>query len=76
MMRYTRTMAVSFRQIVKLELRRRGWSGYRLAKETGLPIRSVQVYLSAQCDMSGERLAAVCDVLGLELKRRSGRKDG
>ena len=75
-MRYTRGMSMSFRKIIKCELDRRGWSAYRLAKEAGLPIRGVQAYLAGRCDMSGERLAAVCDVLGLELKRRRGRKGG
>ena len=68
-MRYTRGMSMSFRKIIKAELRRRGWSGYRLGKETDLPIRSIQAYLAGQYDMTGERLATVCEVLGLELKR-------
>ena len=66
---------MSFRKIIEREVSRQGLSGYRLAKLAGLPLRGVQAYLAGDRDMGGERLAKVCDALGLELKpkRRKGR---
>lgn len=71
-MRYTLVMLQDFRAVIKRELERRGWSAYRLGKESGLPIRTVQAYVAGQCDLMAERVAAMCDALGLELgpKRR------
>lgn len=68
----------SFRQIIQEELSRRAWTGYRLGKESGVPIRSVQAYLAGQVDMSGGRLERLCDALGLELrpKRKPGERHG
>ncbi|GAF69583.1 unnamed protein product [marine sediment metagenome] len=65
----------SFREKIRREAKRRGWSGYRLGQESGVPIRTVQQYLRGACDLSGERLAKLCKALGLELKsrRRKGR---
>ena len=73
-MRHNMGMRMSFRKSIKAELRRRGWSAYRLAKEAGLPIRGVQVFLAGQCEMTTDRLAAVCEVLGLELTRKRGKR--
>ena len=44
-------------------------SGYALAKATGLSMRGVQMYLRGDRDMSGERVAEIAQVLGLELRR-------
>ncbi len=57
-----------FREIIQKEVGRRGWSAYRLGKESGVPIRTVQAYLSGTCDLSGERIAVLCKTLGLELR--------
>ena len=35
---------------------------------SGVPIRTVQAYLSGEIDLTGEKLALICDVLGLELR--------
>lgn len=58
----------SFRQIIESEVERRGWSAYRLAKEAGLPMRTVQAFMSGTCDLGMVRLEAVCRALGLELR--------
>jgi len=59
-----------FREIVKREAGRRGLSCYRLGKMTGLRIRSIQAYFAGKTDMTGERLAKLCDALDLELRRK------
>lgn len=58
----------TFRDIIVNEVQRRGWSGYRLAKQAGLPLRAVQDYLAGNHDILAERYAALCRVLGFELK--------
>jgi transcriptional regulator with XRE-family HTH domain len=59
---------MSFRSIVKKEAGRRGWSGYRLGKESGVPIRTIQKFLAGDADMTAGRLERICLVLGLELR--------
>ncbi len=66
-------MQSSFRQILQREIKRRGLSGYKLAKLIGPKVAStrlIQAYLAGECDMTGERLAQIADVLGLELRQR------
>lgn len=67
---------MSFRSIIKREVERQGLSGYRIAALAGMPMRSVQAYLSGSRDLTGERLAKIAAVLGLELRpsRRKARK--
>ena len=65
---------MSFRKVIAAEVRRQGLSGYRLAKLSGLPIRTVQAYLAEDFDLTGERLARLTKALGLELKRERGWK--
>jgi len=66
----------SFRKVIKAEVKRQGLSGYKIAQLTGIPMRSVQDYLSENHDMAGERLSEIARVLGLELhqKRRRTKK--
>ena len=66
---------MSFRKIIGTEVTRQGLSGYRVAKLSGIPMRTVQAYLAGSRDLTGERLARIVDALGLELrpKRRKGR---
>ena len=64
---------MSFRKIIQRETKKQGISGYRLAKMVGpgvASMRLVQAYLAGQADMTGERLAAVCKALNLELGPR------
>jgi len=57
-----------FRETIIRELKRRGWSSYRLGQESGVPIRTVQRYTSGGCDLRGETVALMCKALGLELR--------
>jgi len=59
---------MSFRKIIQAEAKRRGLSGYRIAKMSGVPMRTVQAYLAEDCDLTGERLAIIAKALGLELR--------
>ena len=62
------------RETIKRELERRGWSHYRLAKESGLKIRGVQDFMAGTAEMKTARLEKVFVALGLELRpKRKGR---
>ena len=68
-------MKATFREVIQKELDARGWSGYRLAKAADLPMRTVQAFLAGENEITSGRLAAICAVLGLELRqvRKGGR---
>lgn len=59
---------MSFRRIILTEVKRRGLSGYALAKLSGLAIRTVQNYLNGAKDMTGEKLSKLAETLCLELR--------
>ena len=61
---------IDFRREIKRELKRLGWSAYRLAKTAGLPLRGVQAYIAQENDTTSVRLSKVLEVLGFELKRQ------
>ncbi|MCH8805197.1 MAG: helix-turn-helix domain-containing protein [Planctomycetes bacterium] len=67
-----------FREIIRREVRRQKLSGYRIGKLADMPARTIQSYLAGTRDLTGERLAQVCRVLGLELqpKRPRTKKSG
>ena len=71
---------MDFRTEVLRAMKQQKMSAYRLAKETGLPARTVQIFVAGTQDTTTERLAKMCMVLGLELKpksrRRAARKRG
>ncbi len=52
------------------EVKRRGWSGYRLSKESGLPLRVAQRYVSGETDLRAERAGKLLTLLGYELRRK------
>ena len=75
-LRYSEGMDMSFRQIIRQATGRYGWSAYRLAKEAGVPIRTVQAYFAEDIDLVGARLQKLCKALGLALgpvRRQKGR---
>jgi len=67
---------MTFHEVIKREAERRGLTGYRIGKLTGVPIRTVQAYLSGSTDLAGRRIERIAAALGLELrpKRRPARK--
>ncbi|MCG3136716.1 MAG: hypothetical protein HJJLKODD_00552 [Phycisphaerae bacterium] len=69
----------SFREIIIREAKRQGLSCYAIGKLTQpvVRMRAIQKYFAGDADLSGERLQAVCRVLGLELRvKRSVRNRG
>lgn len=58
------------RQQIQRELSRRGWSAYRLAKESGLRIRGVQDFLAGTAEMNCARLELVFKALALEVRAK------
>lgn len=57
------------REVIRREADRRAWSAYRLAKEAGLPERTVRSYLRGDTDAAGERIGAMMRALGLRVTR-------
>lgn len=60
----------SFQETIRREARRQRLSGYRIGKLSGLPIRTVQNYLSGTSDLAGRRIEEIAKALGLVLARR------
>ena len=67
---------MSFRKIIQAEARRRDLSGYRIAKMAGMPVRTVQAYLSEERDLTGERVAMIAAALDLELRPQRRTRKG
>lgn len=65
-----------FRKTILNEMKRQGLSHYAVAERLAdrIPRRTVYQYLSGKSDMTGERLAILCQELGLTLKRSQRRK--
>lgn len=59
----------SFQETIRREARRQRLSGYRIGKLSGLPIRTVQNYLSGTSDLAGRRIEEIAKALGLVLAR-------
>lgn len=62
------------RDTIRRELKRRKWSAYRLAQESGLKLRGVQDFMAGTAEMNCARLEHVFKALDLELrpKRKGG----
>jgi transcriptional regulator with XRE-family HTH domain len=60
----------NYRKIVKLALQERGMTVYELAKLSCVCRSTLGRWLSGRTRIGDNKLAAVCDVLGLELKDR------
>ena len=57
------------REAIRREADRREWSAYRLAKEAGLPERTVRSYIRGDTDAAGARIDAMMRALGLRVTR-------
>ena len=59
------------KKAIKSELKRRGWTCYRLSKELKdkLSQRTVYSYLSNERDISAKRASKILEALGLKIKR-------
>lgn len=65
---------MSWQEMIQREADRQGLSGYRIAKLSGVPMRTVQKYLAGDSDLAGSRVEKIAAALGLELVRRRRRK--
>lgn len=62
---------MTIKKAIEDELKRRGWSRYRLTKELEgkLPARTVYAYLSGEQDLSSKRVSIILNALGLKIRR-------
>ena len=62
---------MTIKKAIQIELRRRGWSNYRLVKklEGKLPARTIYAFLAGEQDMSSERASIILKTLDLKIKR-------
>ena len=61
-----------FRRAIADELDRRGWSKYRLSKESGVNKTSVSEYLRGRREIESAALEQICGALDLRLGRHQG----
>ena len=73
---YRAGSTMTIRDAIQKELRKRGWSYYRLAKELEgkMPARTIYAYLSGDCDLVSERVSIILETLGLTIKAKSNKK--
>ncbi len=62
---------MTIKKAIEDELKRRGWSRYRLTKELEgkMPARTVYAYLSGERDLSSERVSKILKALDLKIRR-------
>ena len=62
---------MTIKKAIEDELKHRGWSRYRLAKELEgeMPARTVYSYLSGERDVSSERASIILKALSLKIRR-------
>lgn len=63
--------AMTIKNAIKNELKRRGWSHYRLVKELEgkMPARTVYAFLAGEQDLTTEKASIILKALGLKIKR-------
>ncbi|MBI5864818.1 MAG: hypothetical protein HZB38_09975 [Planctomycetes bacterium] len=59
---------MNLRKIIQDEAARQEMSGYRIGQLSGVPMRTVQAFLSGASDLSSGRLEKIMHALGLELR--------
>jgi len=64
---------MTIRRIIQNELKRRGWSHYRLVKELRgmVPATTIYEYLAGKTDLGSERVSIILRALRLTIKRKS-----
>ena len=68
---------MTIRQTILKELKRCGWSRYRLVKELdgAIPMSTIYDYLSGETDLGSDRVSIILQALGLRIthyKRKMG----
>ena len=71
---------MTIRETIKKELKRRGWSHYRLVKELDgvIPATSIYEYLRGETDIGSDRASIILQALGLRIicKDKRGKRPG
>jgi len=64
---------MTVRESIQKELKRRGWSRYRLVKELAgaVPATTVYEYLAGKMDLGSERASIILKALGLTIRAKS-----
>ncbi|MHC4165591.1 MAG: hypothetical protein ACYSWQ_01385 [Planctomycetota bacterium] len=70
---------MTIRQIILKDLKRRGWSRYRLVKELdgAIPMSTIYDYLGGETDLGSDRVSIILQALGLRItsdKRKMGQR--
>lgn len=65
---------MELQRTIQKEAKRQGLSGYRIAKLSGVPMRTVQAYLAGDTDLAGRRIDKIAAVLGLTLVKNKKTK--
>ncbi|MCP4260679.1 MAG: hypothetical protein GY774_24615 [Planctomycetes bacterium] len=60
---------MTIREAIRQELKKRGWSHYRLIKELKgkVPATTVYEYLAGKSDLGSERVSIILESLGLKI---------
>jgi hypothetical protein len=63
---------MTIRQTILKELKRCGWTRYRLVKELNgaIPMSTIYDYLSGATDLGSDRVSIILKVLGLTITRK------
>lgn len=67
---------MDLRQLIIDSMKSRGWSVYRLAKESGLPGPTVYPYIRGDRDLRGKAIGQLCEALGLEVRQAGQQRKG
>ena len=69
---------MTIREIIKRQLKKQGWSHYRLVKELEdtIPATTIYDYLRGETDLGSEKVSIILQALGLQIKpiRKQGRR--
>jgi hypothetical protein len=67
---------MTIRQTILEELKRRGWSRYRLVKELdgAIPMSTIYDYLSNETDLGSDRVSIILQALDLQITRNKHKK--
>jgi hypothetical protein len=73
-----RGLLMTIRETIQKELKRKGWSHYRLVQELEgkMPARTVYAYLSGKCDLVSDRVSIMLQVLDLQIKLKPKKGQG
>jgi hypothetical protein len=72
---------MTIRQTILKDLKRRGWSRYRLVKELdgAIPMSTIYDYLGGETDLGSDRVSIILQALGLRItsdKHKMGQRPG